>query len=155
MRYIRSAVTVMPALFLMLGSMIPVQAAIDQSEFLSPEDAFQYELVSDGDRLGLEWTIADDYYLYRKRMSVSGQDAEPASVSYPEGKIITDEYFGESEVYYGQAEVMIDPGAVRTLKLSWQGCADEGLCYPPQSATVHRRSGGHFRATGAVDVRRL
>lgn len=136
MRYTRSAVTVMAALFLMLGSMIPVQAAIDQSEFLSPEDAFQYELVPDGDRLRLEWTIADDYYLYRKRMSVSGQDAEPASVSYPEGEIITDEYFGESEVYYGQAEVMIDPGAVRTLELSWQGCADEGLCYPPQSATV-------------------
>ena len=136
MRHTQSAATVMAALFLMLAGMIPVQAAIDQSDFLSPEEAFQYELVPDGDQYRLAWDIADDYYLYRKRMTVSGQDAEPASVSYPEGEIITDEYFGESEVYYGQAEVLIDPGEARTLELSWQGCADEGLCYPPQSATV-------------------
>ncbi|MYL22084.1 thiol:disulfide interchange protein, partial [Halobacillus litoralis] len=103
MRHTQSAATVMAALFLMLAGMIPVQAAIDQSDFLSPEEAFQYELVPDGDQYRLAWDIADDYYLYRKRMTVSGQDAEPASVSYPEGEIITDEYFGESEVYYGQA----------------------------------------------------
>jgi len=120
----------------MLGAILPVQGAVNQSDFLSPEDAFQYELVPDGDQLRLEWTIADDYYLYRKRMTITGQQAEPAGVEYPEGEIITDEYFGESEVYYDQAEVMIDPGEVRTLKLSWQGCADAGLCYPPQSATV-------------------
>ncbi|MGM0434633.1 MAG: protein-disulfide reductase DsbD [Pseudomonadota bacterium] len=126
----------MTALILMLVGMIPVQAAVDQSDFLSPEEAFQYELVPDGDQYRLEWEIADDYYLYRKRMTVTGKDAEPASVSYPEGEVITDEYFGESEVYYGQAEVMIDPGEVETLELSWQGCADEGLCYPPQNATV-------------------
>ncbi|WP_077528745.1 protein-disulfide reductase DsbD [Vreelandella utahensis] len=136
MRHTRSAVTLMAALFLMLAGMIPVQATIDQSDFLSPEEAFQYELVPDGDQYRLEWEIADDYYLYRKRMTVTGQDADPADVSYPEGEIITDEYFGESEVYYGQAEVMIDPGEVQTLELSWQGCADEGLCYPPQNATV-------------------
>ena len=132
----RSVTAVLAALFLMLGSILPVQAALNQSDFLSPEDAFQYELVPDGDQLRLEWTIADDYYLYRKRMTITGQQAEPAGVEYPEGEIITDEYFGESEVYYNQAEVMIDPGEVRTLKLSWQGCADAGLCYPPQSATV-------------------
>ena len=136
MRHTRSAATLMAALFLMLAGMIPVQAAIDQSDFLSPEEAFQYELVPEGERYRLEWEIAEDYYLYRKRMSVTGQDAELAAVSYPQGELITDEYFGESEVYYGQAGVMIDPGEAGTLELSWQGCADEGLCYPPQSATV-------------------
>lgn len=136
MRHTRTTATLIAVLFLMLSGMIPVQAAIDQSEFLPVEEAFQYKLVPEGDQYRLVWDIAADYYLYRERMTVTGQDAELAAVNDPEGEIITDEYFGESEVYYGQAEVMIDPGKVRTLKLSWQGCADAGLCYPPQSATV-------------------
>jgi len=90
----RSVTAVLAALFLMLGAILPVQGAVNQSDFLSPEDAFQYELVPDGDQLRLEWTIADDYYLYRKRMTITGQQAEPAGVEYPEGEIITDEYFG-------------------------------------------------------------
>lgn len=132
----RSVLAVMPALILVFSAILPAQGALDQSDFLSPEEAFQYELVPDGERLRLEWDIADGYYLYRKRMTITGKESEISSVAYPDGEIITDEYFGESEVYYGKADVLIDPGEASQLEFGWQGCADAGLCYPPQSTTV-------------------
>jgi len=132
----RLASVIVAAVILVLHAAPTAQGAIDQSDFLAPEEAFQYEVVPRGDQLLVKWDIAPDYYLYRKRMTITGQAAEPAAVAYPDGQVITDENFGESEVYYNQAEVVVDPGEVRTLELSWQGCAEAGLCYPPQSATV-------------------
>jgi thiol:disulfide interchange protein DsbD len=58
-------------------------------------------------------------------------------VSYPTGTVITDEFFGDSEVYFKHANVLIGAGEATVLDLSWQGCAKAGLCYPPQSVSVN------------------
>ncbi|WP_258870854.1 MULTISPECIES: protein-disulfide reductase DsbD [unclassified Wenzhouxiangella] len=111
-------------------------ALIGNDDFLQAQQAFQYELRDNGDgTLTLAWDIAPDYYLYRKRMSIEGADGKLGDVQFPVGTVIHDEFFGESEVFYNNAEILIDSGTASSLKLTWQGCAEAGLCYPPESAT--------------------
>jgi len=81
----------------------------------------------------LYWQIADGYYLYKQRMKFDGLAEQPV---LPQGEAHSDEFFGEQEVYRQGLEVKIPAGATGQVKLGWQGCADAGLCYPPQSITV-------------------
>ncbi|WP_456025236.1 protein-disulfide reductase DsbD [Pseudomonas capeferrum] len=81
----------------------------------------------------LYWQIADGYYLYQQRMKFDGLADKPA---LPQGEAHSDEFFGEQQVYRQGLEVKIPAGATGQVKLGWQGCADAGLCYPPQSITV-------------------
>lgn len=126
--------------FLALAASWPTagQSLLDgKNDFLPVEEAFQYDIQENADgTLTLAWEIAPEYYLYRKRLTIAGSDGELHDVQYPTGTVIHDEFFGESEVFYDHAEILINPGNVSTVELSWQGCADAGLCYPPQSATV-------------------
>jgi len=106
-------------------------------EFLPVQQAFQYDIQDMGDgTLILDWDIAPDYYLYRKRMTIDGVGGDLADIRYPSGTVIRDEFFGDSEVFYNRAEIVIGRGDARALTLTWQGCAEAGLCYPPQSVTV-------------------
>ncbi len=123
-------------LLLILAVMIQGQVQADEAEFLDPGEAFSYELTAEGDSYRLEWTIEPGHYLYRDQLEVRTSDGELGGVSFPEGEVIHDEYFGESEVYFDRAVLGIDPGTASTLELHWQGCAEAGLCYPPQQATV-------------------
>ncbi|WP_072797989.1 protein-disulfide reductase DsbD [Marinobacter antarcticus] len=110
----------------------------NNSEFLPVDQAFRYSLQDNRDgTLTLSWDIAPGYYLYRKRMQVEGHDTGLSNVNYPSGTIITDEFFGDSEVYFKHADVLIEAGEATALDLSWQGCAKAGLCYPPQSVSVN------------------
>lgn len=106
-------------------------------EFLPVDQAFGYSLEQNSDgTLSLLWDITPGYYLYRKRMEVEGNNSGVEDIIFPEGETITDEFFGDSEVYFNRAELLIAPGDATTLSLSWQGCAEAGLCYPPQSVTI-------------------
>lgn len=114
-------------------------------EFLPPDEAFQFSAEAHGgDAVALRWVIADGYYLYRHRMAAKTDDpgVTVGALSLPAGKKKTDEFFGEVEVYYQQAEVLVPviraPGAGPfALKVTYQGCADAGLCYPPITKTVN------------------
>jgi len=109
----------------------------NNNDFLPVDQAFQYSLQDNKDgTVTLLWDIAPDYYLYRDRMKVEGNNAALNDVSYPAGKTITDEFFGDSEVYFNRAELLITTGDATSLNLTWQGCAKAGLCYPPQSVSV-------------------
>ena len=81
----------------------------------------------------LYWQIADGYYLYKQRMKFDDLAEKP---TLPQGEAHSDEFFGEQEVYRQGLEVKIPAGTTGQVKLGWQGCADAGLCYPPQSITV-------------------
>lgn len=81
----------------------------------------------------LYWQIADGYYLYQQRMKFDGLAEKP---TLPQGEAHSDEFFGEQQVYRQGLEVKIPAGVTGQVKLGWQGCADAGLCYPPQSMTV-------------------
>ncbi|WP_096276581.1 MULTISPECIES: protein-disulfide reductase DsbD [unclassified Marinobacter] len=109
----------------------------NNNDFLPVDQAFKYSLQDNNDgTVTLLWDIAPGYYLYRDRMKVEGNNTGLNDVSYPSGKTITDEFFGDSEVYFNLAELLITTGDANALKLTWQGCAKAGLCYPPQTVRV-------------------
>ncbi|WP_432722211.1 protein-disulfide reductase DsbD [Jeongeupia wiesaeckerbachi] len=123
---------------LLLLAMLWGQAARAQADFLPPEQAFRLNVVELGDgQVRLSWDISDGYYLYRKHIKIEGLPAGsvPAPVM-PAGKTIHDEYFGESEVYVDHLTLQVQAGQARQLRIGWQGCAEAGLCYPPQTRTV-------------------
>jgi thiol:disulfide interchange protein DsbD len=118
--------------------------AVSEADLLRPEEAFRYEVSADGDDLTVALNIADGYYLYRKRFAFESLSdgvtlGEPV---FPEGEIHEDEFFGQSVIFRDRAEIRIPysraDGADTTaeLRFKMQGCADLGLCYPPQTLTA-------------------
>ncbi|AMO67688.1 c-type cytochrome biogenesis protein [gamma proteobacterium BDW918] len=110
--------------------------------FLPVEQAYQSDLQWNKDNLLLGWQITEGYYLYRERFELSASvDGKPVAVNsrFEPGKVKQDPYFGETEVYYHNTSIAISdiPSQPFTLSITSQGCADAGLCYPPQ--TQHYR----------------
>ncbi len=94
------------------------------------------------DRIEVRWKIADGYYLYRHRTSVKvgAAFAEPR-LALPDGHKHRDEFFGDVETYRTQLVGVVTgvPAATATgvaLTVKYQGCADAGVCYPPQTRTL-------------------
>jgi thioredoxin:protein disulfide reductase len=129
----------------LLGKLVGTPAAsaapeAPSADFLPVEQAFAVSLAGDGPgRAHLRWIIADGYYLYRTRVKVESDDPaiELGTPAFPVGQPHHDEYFGDQQVYRGELVVPLTyrgapaAGALR-LKVSYQGCADAGLCYLPQ-----------------------
>ena len=105
-----------------------------QPDFLPVGKAFTFtsERLASGETQ-LYWQIADGYYLYQQRMKFDGLAQQPVLA---QGEAHSDEFFGEQQVYRQGLEVKLPADATGQIKLGWQGCADAGLCYPPQSITV-------------------
>ncbi len=116
----------------------------NQDAFLDVDKAFVLAAIADGgDRVLLDWQIAPGYYLYRHRVTV--KTATPGfalgAIAMPDGHKKTDEFFGDVEVYYDILNATVPvtrPADVSTFDISvtYQGCADAGLCYPPVTKTV-------------------
>jgi thiol:disulfide interchange protein DsbD len=133
-----------------------------QDEFLPPEQAFRYEISSNGSEVEVRWNVAPGYYAYKKRMGL--ESATPGvkvgESQYPKGEIHTDDYFGESEIFRGpfavKARLDRAAGSAKTLdlKLKIQGCADAGLCYPPLTwdAKVALPVAAQAAAPGGIDA---
>ena len=110
-----------------------------ESDFLPADQAFVLSTSSDSaDRITLRWDIADGYYLYRDKVKVVSTDgtAQFGQPDIPGGKTQHDDYFGEQVVFSGEMRadvpVATKPGTREVaLTVTYQGCADAGLCYPP------------------------
>ena len=128
----------------LLGKLVP-QGAGAGDDFLPVDEAFRFAASADGaSSVRLTWAIAEGYYLYRARIKVSGESAlaELGAPAFPEGLPHRDDYFGEQQIYRGELVLPVPyarsgpaPGTI-ALKVSYQGCADKGLCYPPQTKLV-------------------
>ncbi|MBU2013584.1 MAG: protein-disulfide reductase DsbD, partial [Gammaproteobacteria bacterium] len=73
----------------------------------------------------------------------------------PEGEPYSDEFFGDSQIYRDSLELLIPPGAENSVRLGWQGCADAGLCYPPQTREVSLTGNGTAAAPGLAEDQAL
>jgi thioredoxin:protein disulfide reductase len=132
----------------MLSTAVGASASQDQ-DFLPVEQAFQFSASRpDAGRVALRWVIADGYYLYRERIHITGGAGTTVTGApqLPPGLDHNDEYFGHQQIYRQQLEALVPvaagPGAAAQLTVSYQGCADAGLCYPPQSQTLSLNVGG-------------
>lgn len=137
------------ALVLMCASTLATAASLLQPKgkadaLLPVDEAFELQgAIRKGNEVTLDWVIAPGYYLYGHTLKVS-VDA-PASAAFsgpvlPKGELVKDAEFGDVEVYRGlmQARLTVpaDAKAPRTLRVRYQGCADIGVCYPPQTRIV-------------------
>lgn len=132
---------------LAISILIPALAVgeISDEEPLPPEQAFQLStMTKDANMLRATWTIADGYYLYREKFQFTSDTSGLTfgAPSFPKGKIKEDEFFGKVETYRNQ--VAVDIPLTRTAMVGdtlrfttvYQGCADMGVCYPPQTQKV-------------------
>ncbi len=132
------------ALLLLLSALFAFTTYAEE-ELLEPDQAFRLEVTAlDAETLRAEWTVADGYYLYRSKFQFRSDTPgiEFGTPRFPAGKIKNDEFFGEVEIYHGRVSVELpvvrgNTAAAMTLKLTTtsQGCAEQGVCYPP-----HRQS---------------
>tara|TARA_Y100001951_G_scaffold36861_1_gene29088 strand:+ start:323 stop:2062 length:1740 start_codon:yes stop_codon:yes gene_type:complete len=113
-----------------------------QNDFLPVDEAFALTVSpqENGATL-LHWRIAPGYYLYQQRLQFDGLPPE-RQPQLPEGEPYSDEFFGDSQIYRDSLELRIPPGAQNSVRLGWQGCADAGLCYPPQTREVSLSADG-------------
>lgn len=146
-------------LMVWLGMLVlPAHAAVpdfsgvaSDEEFLPVEQAFCLESAVAGDnRLSLRWVIAPGYALYKARMSAGIEGVQDGGTRIGALQFLSpstfkdDPSFGRMEVFHEEARAVLEvqdvpaaaAGKTLTVQVRYQGCADAGLCYPPQTARV-------------------
>lgn len=120
-------------------------SATTQPKFLPADQVFHVGATAAGAQaIRLDWWIRNGYYLYRSRLKISaGDGATLGALELPAGQIKMDPYFGREEIYRNSLSGTLPvpggtAGKARTLSLqvTYQGCADAGLCYPPITKTL-------------------
>lgn len=136
----------------------PVAAQIDESDLLPVDQAFALSAEATGpDTVRVRWAIADGYYLYRHRTKVEPADpgVRAGTLRLPRGEAHEDEFFGKTETYRRELVATLPglSGAGRSvrLKIGFQGCADLGICYPPQTRTLTVTLPAAGEGAGRVD----
>jgi thiol:disulfide interchange protein DsbD len=116
--------------------------ALSEEDFLPPEKAFVFSAaMAAPDTIELKYRIAPGYYMYRERFEITAEPPDAVTVGpirYPPGKVKYDPTFEKDmEIYYREVTIAVPLSGGRsfTLNVTSQGCADAGLCYPPE---VHR-----------------
>lgn len=129
--------------FIALLCLMPLYAhAVAEDSLLDPQEAFKYSArVLDAQNIEARFQVAKDYHLYRDKVKfeVTTKGVELGPVQLPPGKAEEDAIFGRTVVYRDDVRIKlplnrIDPDVRKiTLKVVSQGCADAGVCYPPQT----------------------
>ena len=94
----------------------------------------------DGNAVKLRWKIAPGYFLYRDRIKLKAADPNKLTlgrVSLPRGKTKYDKFLGHYQVYYKTLTLTVpllsQTSGKAQLGIYYQGCSDEGFCYPPSN----------------------
>jgi len=126
-----------------LLAMAALDLAAAEPKLLEPERAFAFSVQAVDDRtVEAKFAIASGYYLYREKLKFSVEPAALATAPVlPPGAIKDDAFFGNVETYRGQLAVRLpldgaESGRKVTVRAESQGCADAGVCYPPQVQRV-------------------
>lgn len=135
-------------------------ASAQDDEILHPEEAYRYAAADTGSAIEIDWVVEDGYYLYRGKMSyASGSDSIVlGDYVLPEGEHHEDEFFGVQPVYRNRFFVSIPYTVVGAAPLAMelviksQGCADIGICYPPQTWTESIKLVARNDLPGKIDL---
>ncbi|HNG47264.1 MAG TPA: protein-disulfide reductase DsbD, partial [Agitococcus sp.] len=140
-------------ILLLATSINSVQAAVPsfddipaEEDYLEVGQAFQPVVKTTDGHVQMSFTIADGYYLYKKRISIQSTDNNHPVVMGDgqfgqKAEIKNDPNFGRVEIFHKTLAVEIpvyaqnpqDVGQITTVKAIYQGCSQQGLCYPPQT----------------------
>lgn len=110
-----------------------------RSNFIPADQAFAFDFQQSQHDVNLSWQVKEGYYLYRQQIKINPANASIAPLQLPKGEPHNDEFYGKSEIYRQHLVVPVtltqaSHGA--TLTVTYQGCADAGFCYPPETRTV-------------------
>jgi thioredoxin:protein disulfide reductase len=117
-----------------------------QPDFLPPDKAFGLDvIVRDAHTLQANFNVTPGYYLYRDKITFAAQNdaVKVAAVNLPKGEIKHDPNFGDTEVFHQSFQAIVTlvrPNNAATgisLNAIYQGCSEEGLCYPPITKTLN------------------
>ncbi|MGO2131071.1 MAG: protein-disulfide reductase DsbD, partial [Pseudoalteromonas prydzensis] len=142
-------------------SLLPAQAANKdllsnllqpaEQTFLPVDQAFSFDFDQQGSTLFIGWDIAPGYYLYKNKLEIIGKGADIEVPELGKGVVIEDEFFGKTEVFFDSLSVVSKLSNVvkdGVIKVRYQGCAEAGLCYPPEIITIPLSTiGGETPAT--------
>lgn len=129
----------------------------NESDFLPPDVAFRVASHVEGDTVRVHWSIAEGYYLYRQKMNIQAEspDLILSAPTFPRGTLKSDPYLGSQEIFLQQVEgsstfTRSDGGAhPLEVKVTYQGCAEAGLCYPAITKVLFPRANAPIpEATG-------
>ena len=112
-----------------------------QEELLPADKAFAFKASVVNDEIVLDWNVAKGYYLYKEKVKISSDSSAQLGVAkFPPAKIKNDEFFGKVGIYRKSVKVKIPvlegESDSLLLNVTFQGCADLGVCYPPITKTV-------------------
>ena len=122
---------------------------VETAEFLPVDQAYRFDFLQTGNQLSLTWHIADGYYLYQHRFIADPSVALIKQPELPAGIAYNDAFFGDVVIYREQVTITYEIAAAsadQPFVISYQGCADAGLCYPPTEKVVY------LQATSAGDA---
>ena len=138
---------------LVVASFLMVSASLFSQQVLKPQEAFPIEAFVQNDVIQVNHRIENGYYLYKDKINYgSTQDGVSlAGYTLPDGIQYKDEFFGNTEIYRAPFSVYIKlkegSKTPTNLVVESQGCADIGLCYPPQTWTIDIQGGSNLEAT--------
>jgi thiol:disulfide interchange protein DsbD len=136
--------TALAVLLAGFAALLPTARAADLSDLLPVDEAYVVTATApERGRIEIHFQIAKGYYLYRHRFGVAGVDSafKYNPLQIPAGEKHNDQFFGPVETYRDQV-TLVQTGAAAsgvdsvTFKLKYQGCADIGVCYPPQTRSI-------------------
>ncbi len=110
-----------------------------KTQFVPVDRAFAFDFQQSGSQLNLNWQIKPGYYLYRQQIKLNPKQAELAPLSLPKGALHEDEFYGKTEIYTDSLNLPITVSSAAkgaTLSVMYQGCAEAGFCYPPETRVV-------------------
>ncbi len=112
-----------------------------EDALLPADEAFAFKAKTVNNKILLNWEIAQGYYLYKEKIKISADLSNQLGVAkFPKAKVKDDEFFGRVGIYRNDVEVAIPvlEGDAKSILLTvtFQGCADLGVCYPPITKSV-------------------
>ncbi|MFC0338847.1 thiol:disulfide interchange protein DsbD [Kushneria avicenniae] len=123
--------------------------ASTNGDFLPVDQAFTYRAWREGNTIKVGFASADDYYLYRHRFNIQSDrdDVRLSEPDVPRGEAIHDEFLGDVEVFHHPLivtvtlETPLPDDAPIPLRVDFQGCAEAGLCYSPETRHIQAAVG--------------
>ncbi|PWC15541.1 protein-disulfide reductase DsbD [Brenneria roseae subsp. roseae] len=109
------------------------------SQFLPVDRAFAFDFQQRENQLTVRWEIQPGYYLYRQQIKVEGNGAVIGPFDIPAGLSHRDEFFGEVFIFRQPLALnipLVQADSAATVQVTYQGCADAGFCYPPETRTI-------------------
>ena len=129
----------------------------EKEAFLPVEEAFQFELLPDENKsiIRIKLNNAPGYYTYKDKFKVSFEPSTKIEITYPQGDIKEDEFFGKQEVYFGkQIITILLKGQIPTdqeIRIDFQGCSEKGLCYPPSTHIINMEDQSNINYLSETD----